>query len=92
MIIKIPNREIKNKISAIFSNKISFFIFSVLIDIKEKIHETVRNKAITEDNWSKDLFSVLLVKCNEVIIKRQNPSKLAAVFNICCDVLFAINQ
>lgn len=43
-----------------------------------------------EVNSSIKLFSTLLETCKEVIIKRQNPSKLAEVFKMCCDVLFAI--
>ena len=43
-----------------------------------------------EVNSSMSVFSVLVVKCREMIINRQNPSKLAAVAKMCCDVLLAI--
>jgi hypothetical protein len=62
----------------------------VRIEIKENIEEIVRKNATTEVNSSIRELSVLSVKCSEVMINKQNPSKLAEVFNICCEVLFAI--
>jgi predicted solute-binding protein len=61
-----------------------------LIDKKEKKQEKDRIAATTEVNSSMILASVLLARCNDVITKRQNPRRLAAVFRICCEVLFAM--
>lgn len=38
------------------------------------------------------LFSALLLMCNEVKTKRQNPSRFAAVFKMFGEVLFAMEQ
>lgn len=62
------------------------------MEIKEKKQEKVSINAITEVNSSIMLDVALFVICNEVITKRQNPSRFAAVDNICCDVLFAMAE
>lgn len=62
------------------------------IATNEKIQENVSKTATIEVNSSIKNISVWLAICNEVIIKRQNPSRLAEVFKICCEVLFAISQ
>lgn len=49
----------------------------------------VSNRAITEVNSSISVLADLLVKCSEVTINRQKPSRFAAVFKMCCDVLLA---
>ena len=90
MMPNIPSSEIINKYSAINSNKYSRFLFSVLIEIKERIEEIVKNKATNEVNSSIELFSDLLVMCKEVIINKQKPNRFADVPNICCEVLLAI--
>ncbi len=84
-----PINEIKKKLSAILSNHISFFSFSVLIEINENTHETLRSNAIRDVSSSIRLFSDLLVKCSDETMIRQKPSRLAAVFKMCCEVLFA---
>ena len=60
--------------------------------MKEKRQENVSKTATTDVNSSIKNISVWLAICSEVITKRQNPSRLADVFNMCCDVLFAITQ
>jgi hypothetical protein len=57
---------------------------------KEKKLEKARSIAISEVNSSMMLDSVVLLICNEVITTRQNPRRLADVFSICCEVVFAI--
>ena len=61
----------------------SRFIFFVRRDIKENMQEHVSIRAITEVRSSMMLVSALLVILNEVITKRQNPNRLAAVLSIC---------
>ncbi len=61
----------------------------VLIDIKENKHENTSNRATSEVISSIIDNSVLLDMCKEVITNRQKPNKLAAVFKMCCEVLFA---
>jgi hypothetical protein len=56
----------------------------------EKKHENPSNTAIIDVISSMVLAVILLLTCNEVITKRQNPRRLAAVFKICWEVLFAI--
>ena len=51
----------------------------------------VKNKAMMEVNSSIKLFFALSDKWIEVITKRQKPSSVADVFNICWEVLFAID-
>lgn len=60
--------------------------------MKDNMDETVRNNATTEVNSSTRLFSVLSERCNEVMTNRQNPSRLADVLKICCEVLLAIEK
>lgn len=86
---KNSNQRNNKKLSANFSNRISCLAFSVLIEKKDNREEMVSNKAITEVNSSTRLFFVLSVIWSEVITKRQNPSKLADVLRICCEVLLA---
>jgi hypothetical protein len=62
------------------------------METNEKRQEKVNKTAKTKVNSSINSLSVLSAMCNEVITKRQNPSKLAEVFNICCEVLFATVQ
>jgi hypothetical protein len=62
------------------------------METNEKRQEKVNNTAKIRVNSSIKTLSVLSAMCNEVITKRQNPSKLAEVFKICCEVLFAIIQ
>ncbi|MEZ7498090.1 hypothetical protein QO200_04995 [Flavobacterium sp. Arc3] len=49
----------------------------------------VNNKAIIEVNSSIKLFFAVSVMCSDVITNKQKPSRLADVFSICWDVLFA---
>lgn len=58
--------------------------------MNDNTEEVVNINATIEVNSSINEFSALSVICNEVIINKQKPSKLAAVPKICCDVLFAI--
>lgn len=62
------------------------------METNEKKQENVSNVATIEVNSSIKNVSVWLAICNDVITKRQNPSRLADVFKICCEVLFAITQ
>jgi len=59
---------------------------------KEKKQEKVSRRATTDVNSSILLDSILVLICNEVITKRQNPKRFADVFKICWEVLFAILQ
>lgn len=70
----------------------SRFFFAVRIETNENNEEIISKNATPDVNSSTITFSALLVKCNEVIINRQNPSRFAAVPKICCDVLFGIFQ
>lgn len=72
------------------SNLFSFFESLVLIDKKEKKHETANRIATNEVTSSMMLDSVRLPICKEVITKRQNPNKLAEVLRMCCEVLLAM--
>ena len=58
----------------------------------EKKQERVSRRATTDVNSSILLDSILVLICNEVITKRQNPKRFADVFKICWEVLFAILQ
>ena len=58
----------------------------------EKKQERVSSRATTDVNSSILLDSILVLICNEVITKRQNPNRFADVFKICWEVLFAILQ
>jgi len=58
----------------------------------EKKQESVSSSATTDVNSSILLDSIFVLKCNEVITKRQNPKRFADVFKICWEVLFAILQ
>lgn len=60
------------------------------MDTNENMQENVSSIAIIEVNSSMILVSLLLVMFKEVITKRQKPKRFADVFNICCEVLFAI--
>ena len=62
----------------------------VLIDAKEKMHDVLNNTAIIDVSSSSKCVSISLAMCNDVIINRQKPKRLADVLKICCDVLFAI--
>lgn len=53
------------------------------MEINEKTDEAVKSKAMIDVNSSTRVFCVLSVRCREVMIKRQNPSKLADVPNMC---------
>lgn len=64
--------------------------FFVLMAIKEKKQEQPNSRAITEVNSSIRLASAWLEMCSDVMTTRQNPSRLADVFSICCEVLFGI--
>jgi len=58
----------------------------------EKKQESVSSSATTDVNSSILLDSIFVLKCNEVITKRQKPKRFADVFKICWEVLFAILQ
>jgi hypothetical protein len=90
MIENIPIKETRNKYSAARSYLNSLFVFSVRIEINDKTDEMVKIRATIDVNSSINEFSDLLVKCKEVIMNKQKPSRLAAVPKMCCDVLFAI--
>ena len=60
------------------------------MEIKENAVEIVSNNAITEVNSSNKVLSALFVICKDVITIKQKPNKFEDVFNICCEVLFAI--
>ena len=53
------------------------------MEINEKTDETVKSNAISDVNSSIRLFCVLFVRCRDVMMKRQNPSRLADVPSIC---------
>ncbi len=59
---------------------------------KENMQEKIRARATPEVNSSMSLISEYLELCKEVMTNRQNPSKVAEVFRICCDVLFGTLQ
>lgn len=62
------------------------------MEINENRQEQANNNAMMEVNSSITLEVALLVRCNEVITKRQNPRRLADVGKICWDVLLAISS
>jgi hypothetical protein len=62
----------------------------VRIAIKENRHAKARSNAITDVSSSIKLDADILVICSEVITNRQNPRRLADVFKMCWDVLFAM--
>ncbi len=62
----------------------------VLMEKKEKKQEHVSITAISDVNSSIRLDSAWLETWNDVITKRQNPSRLAEVLNMCWEVLFAM--
>ena len=87
---RIPIKETINKISAIISNSFSLIEFSDLIEKNEKKHEKASKIETTEVEVSIILISCGLLIWRAVITKRHTPKRVAAVFKICCDVLFAI--
>lgn len=54
------------------------------------MQESVSSNAIIDVNSSIKVDAALSVICKEVITKRQNPKRLAAVLNMCWEVLVAI--
>lgn len=80
MIIRIPRRNIY---STIVSSRFSIISFLVWIEENEKIHEKIRSITTMEVNSSRISVSVLLAISNEVITKRQNPSRFADVVKMC---------
>jgi len=66
-------------------------MFFVRREANEKKQEEISDIAITDVNSSIRLDAALSLTCNEVITKRQKPKRVADVFKICWDVLFAIN-
>lgn len=58
-------------------------LFLARIEINEKKQEKARINAIIEANSSMALDVALLVTCNDVITKRQNPRRFADVGKIC---------
>ena len=60
------------------------------MEIKERMHEKVRNMATMEVSISIILVSMISEMCREVITKRQNPRRFAEVFRMCFEVLLAI--
>ena len=87
-----PINAMRNKVSAVFSSKVSFLIFSVLIDAKDKPQEMVKIKATKDENSSTRLFCDCFETCSDVITIKQNPNRFAEVFKICCEVLFGIRK
>ena len=77
---------------AISSYRSSFFLVLALMDINDNTDENTRQSATIEVNSSIKLFSDLFVRCKDVIMNKQKPSKFAEVFKICCDVLFATGE
>lgn len=72
-----------NKPSAMFSNLLeSFLPVFVRIEKNESKDDSANKRAMTDVNSSTNVLSCLLLTCNAVITKRQNPSKFADVFNI----------
>jgi hypothetical protein len=53
------------------------------MEINENKHENDSSKAIKDVNSSTMLDAEALEMCMEVITKRQNPKRFAAVLNIC---------
>lgn len=82
---------VPKRISAINSSRCVHFLFSLLMEAKDKITERHNNKATILVNSSKIEFTVAELMCSDVITMRQNPSKLEAVGRICCEVLLAID-
>jgi len=62
----------------------------VRIATKENIQENVSKMETIDVSSSMKWVSIGLAICREVMIKRQNPSRFADVFNIWGDVLLAI--
>jgi hypothetical protein len=86
----IPTRAEKNKYSAMVSSRLSRSGLLVRIDTNENIHDAVSNTETIEVSSSMKWVSIGLAICRDVMIKRQNPKRLADVFKICGDVLLAI--
>jgi len=61
------------------------------MEINENKQEIASDNAINDVNSSIILVFEVSEICKEVITKRQNPRRFAAVPKICWDVLFAIN-
>ena len=87
---RIPNSESTKSISAVFSKMRSLLGWMVLIDKNESKEEMVKSKATIDVISSINEFSILSEMWIAVITKRQNPSRLAEVLKIWCDVLLAI--
>jgi len=68
----------------------SFFGSFARSDTKEKPQENVNKTAMMEVASLIKWVSTLLLNRNEVITKRQNPSRFAEVPKICCEVVFDI--
>ena len=83
-------RESTKSISAIFSKTSSLLGWMVLIDKNESKEEMVKSNATIDVISSIKVFSILFEIWIAVITKRQNPSKLAEVLKIWCEVLLAI--
>lgn len=89
---KIPINDRRKNRSAIFSYFIPFLVSSVLMEINDNTDEIVKNKATTEVNSSIRKFCAWLVRCSEVIMTRQKPSRFAEELRMCCEVLFAMSR
>lgn len=64
--------------------------FLVRMETKENMQDPVSRIATMEVSSSIKWVSSGLAICREVMIKRQNPSRLAEVLRMCGDVLLAI--
>lgn len=59
--------------------------------MKDVTEEIISYIEIKDANSSTIVFVDLFVRCTEVKITRQKPKRPTEVFNICCEVLFAIS-
>lgn len=86
----IPIMDAPKRISARFSQRCVQIKLLLFIDAKERITE-MHSKTETMLATSSIMeLEVAELRCKDVITIKQNPSKLAAVGRICCEVLFDI--
>ena len=86
----IPKSATKKNQSATLSNRVSFFVLSVLMERYENKVEPASIRAITDVVSITRCSSLLLLKCNDVTTIKHNPNKLADVGKICGDFKLAI--
>lgn len=86
----IPIIDAPKRISARFSQRCVQIKLLLFIDAKERITEMHSKTETMLATTSIIELEVAELRCKDVITIKQNPSKLAAVGRICCEVLFDI--